>query len=472
MTYPQTNTALEKLSLSVDQWIQQGNQPLELYLTQDDLLCWLGKMEDAIQILEAGKRVYPTNQEILTRLALHYFSLGSNFLAEIHFKDVLSLDSKNHEALYHLGLICSKTQRPSKAQEFFQSAAQFQPHRVEGPTVKSTAKDYRVVLLGYTNQVNTCAYPWKIFQRVFSDLGYSCEWTEAGALSKNPDKKRILICWNEPDAQTLAESGALRPGDVVLQKLTSLGVGCDHVNWGSDPMEFFKDWKWPLYKKVENLFDRGINVYAFGCKTNTDLFPEKHRIYQKLKDRIFWIPWGSSLYTWDEIQNAKPIMDGFLFDVGFVGSRWGVVGRGNLDVWDRYLAPLFPGKKCAIAGRGTPLGPVEDPQHKEILRRSRLCPVLNAASWKIERGVQDRFWTVFTTGRFGVTDTEGVYDFFNPDEVVCETEPQEYLEKSNYFLAHVEKQLPYIEKIQKRIKQEYNYYSSWKKILDTVISQQ
>ncbi len=300
--------------------------------------------------------------------------------------------------------------------------------------VVNKKQQYIVTLLGYSIPGHTNWYPWKIFHRVFTELGYLCEWVEAEQIDLTSSQRRIYICWNVPDAKTLLSLDKVRPGDVILQKLTSLGKGYGHVNWGNDPLEFFRNWTWPIYKAVEDLYDSGVNIYAFGCRTNTELFPEKHRICEKLKDRIHWIPWGSSLYTWEEIQNAKPAMDSFCYDIGFVGSIWGTVGRGNIDGVEDYLVPLMRGRKCMLAGRGTERGPVDDDTHKEILRRSKLCPIINAASWRAEKGIQDRFWTVFTTGRFGVVDTEGVYDFFDEDEVVCETDPGEYVEKSLYFL--------------------------------------
>ena len=53
------------------------------------------------------------------------------------------------------------------------------------------------------------------------------------------------------------------------------------------------------------------------------------------------------------------------------------------------------------------------------------------------RGVQDRFWSVFTSGRFGVSDTEGVYEFFNEDEVVVCTDPNEYYLKTHSQISNL-----------------------------------
>ena len=76
--------------------------------------------------------------------------------------------------------------------------------------------------------------------------------------------------------------------------------------------------------------------------------------------------------------------------------------------------------------------------------------IVHALSWKVEKGIMDRFWSIFTTGRFGVSDNEGVLEFFNEDEVVY-TDVDEWLDKTRYYIKNVDKQLPYIEKIQKEL---------------------
>ena len=83
----------------------------------------------------------------------------------------------------------------------------------------------------------------------------------------------------------------------------------------------------------------------------------------------------------------------------------------------------------------------------------------------------DRFWTVFSLGRFGVMDNEGILDFYNEDEVVLATDRDEYFDKSMYYLRNVDRQLPYIEKVMKRIKTEYNQNQVWKKIFEKIFSE-
>jgi hypothetical protein len=333
--------------------------------------------------------------------------------------------------------------------------------------------DFQIVLLGYTstNPKHTNWYPWDRFKKVFDHLGYDNVWIEPNQIPQlNSNKRRILICWNLPDSLDLVKSGLYRKQDIIIQKLTSLSKYDSQVNWTKDPLNFFKNWRWTLYKITEELYDNGVNIYNFGCKTDIDTFPEKKRICDKLKDRQFWIPWGSSLYDWSEIQNMKPIIGNFKYDIGFVGSLWGTVGRGNIDSWSDFIKPLlnkYPNNH--LAGVGQPNPTADDETHKSILKYSKLCPIVNAPSWQVEKGVQDRFWTVFTTGRFGVVDSEGIYDFFNEDEVVCETDPGEYVKKSIYYLENIDKQKPYILKVQERIKNEYNYYNTWKNILDKII---
>ena len=118
-----------------------------------------------------------------------------------------------------------------------------------------------------------------------------------------------------------------------------------------------------------------------------------------------------------------------------------------------------------LAGDGTGSPRVNNLDHKKILKQSKICPIINSDSWKAMRGIQDRFWSVFSSGRFGVCDSEGPYEFFKEDEVVVETNPQEYVSKSIFYLKNPEKQEKYILKVLDRIKKEYNYYVTWNKIL-------
>ena len=345
---------------------------------------------------------------------------------------------------------------------------------------------YTIYLLGYTQQIHTNYYPWLRFYKVLKHLGYNVKWVEKDQIGN--EKNRIFIMYCDPDLVNIVNEDIYKPGDIILQKVITMSrfAPGKTANWGStweECEEWMKNWRWCQYKLVEDGLDSGYNVYAFGCKTRYEEFPEKKRIVDKLnkEDRLFWVPWGSSLYDWDEIQNAKPIMDGFTADIGFVGSIWGKVGRGNIDSVEQFLQPLtndivkdhWKGDKKFIwnlGGMGTQRGPVNDEEHKQILKTSRVCPIINALSWKVEHGIQDRFWSIFTSGRFGVADSPGVLDFFNEDEVVWSTDAEEYLDLTRYYIKNVDKQLPFIEKIQKRIKEEYNWYNTWDTILTKVIN--
>ena len=184
---------------------------------------------------------------------------------------------------------------------------------------------------------------------------------------------------------------------------------------------------------------------------------------------MIMIPWTSCMFSYQELQKQKAITDNFELDCCFVGSIWGREGRGNLESVRDYLSPVFNSTdKGYAAGSGTATGPISNAEHVEVIKKSKLCPIINAPSWRSEKGVQDRFWTVFAAGRFGVVDTEGVYDFFSKNDVVCETDPNEYVEKSLYYMKNPEKQIPYIEKIQQRIKTEYNWNHTFKNIFEKV----
>lgn len=346
--------------------------------------------------------------------------------------------------------------------------------------VSEPKRNYIVTLLGYTLEKpkHTNWYPWNRFLDVYRTMGYDAEWcgidSLTGRISETNPKPRIFICWNQPTCVELIRSGVVHHNDVIIQKLTSLGKGMEGVNWGDDPKEYFKKWHWPIYQTVEYLLDIGFNIYAFGCQTHSEDFPEKKRIVNKLEkaDRLFWINWGSTVFNYEEIQNCKPVTDDFSFDLGYVGSKWGRVGRGNLDQWDKFVQPVIndkPDLKCAFYGSGFPEGMISDEQAKVVLQKSKVCPIIHAPSWVAEQGIQDRFYTVFTAGRFGVVDNPGIYDFFTPDEVVCETDPDKYVERTKYFLEHPEEQIPYIEKVQAKIRTKYNLYTQWDNILTQIL---
>ena len=332
-----------------------------------------------------------------------------------------------------------------------------------------------IYLIGYQPKLfrkkHTNFWPWDYLAKTFRELGYHAFHLNANKVDHK--KPHIYICWNEPDSLELISKYHPHKDSVIIQKLTSFDGSPESVGkeWTNDPMNFFKAWHWPQYKKLNALNDSGYRFYAFGAQTDINSFPVKKDIADKYKDRIFWIPWGSMIVPYHQIKKTVPVVDGFKYDLGFVGSRWGTKYRGNILEWDSFLKPLAD--KVAqpmIAGRGTANGPVSIERHIEILTQSKLCPIIHATSWKTKKGIMDRFWTVSSLGRFGVIDNEGILDFYNEDEVVLATGAEEYIDKSLYYLNNPDQQVPYIEKALSRIKKEYNQYEVWKKILQTVLT--
>lgn len=331
-----------------------------------------------------------------------------------------------------------------------------------------------VYLVGYVpkyffSKKHTNFWPWDYFASTISDVGYNAKHMNPSRIDFK--KPAIYICWNEPDSLTLIEKYQPHKDSVIIQKLTSFDGSPESAGkeWTADPKKFFQEWHWPQYKKLDKLAESGYRYYAFGAKTDIDSFPHKKEIVDRHKDHIFWIPWGSVIVPYQDIQKAEPIMSGFEYDLGYVGSRWGSLYRGNILEWDGYFQPLVDQvENACIAGRGTTVGPVSVEKHIEILKKSKICPVIHASSWKVEKGIMDRFWTVFSLGRFGVIDNEGILDFYDEDEVVLARTPEEYIDKSLYYINNVEKQKPYIEKALKRIKSEYNQQNTWSRILDQI----
>ena len=329
-----------------------------------------------------------------------------------------------------------------------------------------------ITLLGYNNSSgNTCWYPWNKFNDVFKHYEYEVEWDTIDKIKKS-DKPRVFITWNQPDAIDIIQTDIYNKNkDIILQKVVGDSPRFENLDWGKTYEETenrFYNHNFLDYQMVLDLYKNGHNIYAFGAKTSNTNTPIKKTICDSLGDRMIMIPWGSCLFDYKEIQEAKPITSGFLYDIGYVGSIWNIKNRGNRNNIERYLklfANSRPPNRVIVTGDGTGRARVDNQAHKEILKKSKICPIINSDSWKIMGGVQDRFWSVFASGRFGVADTEGVYEFYNKDEVVVCTDPNEYYLKSHYYLNNINKQIPFIEKALKRIKSEYNYYNTWKKIL-------
>ena len=175
-----------------------------------------------------------------------------------------------------------------------------------------------ITLLGYRHETHSHFWPQTRFFDVFKHAGYDVEWIDLSQL-RLTDRPRIYICWNQPACDVLVNNGIYREKDVIIQKLTSLGAGDEHVNWGTDPLTFFKNFSWNTYRRVEEMYDRGINIHAFGCLTDYESFPEKARIVNKLGNRIHWFNWGPCLYNWDELQAMKPRMTDLSYTVAYCG---------------------------------------------------------------------------------------------------------------------------------------------------------
>ncbi len=330
-----------------------------------------------------------------------------------------------------------------------------------------------IYLVGYQKKYffkskHTNWWPWNYLKDTFNELGYKTYHLNPEKIDQS--KPGIFICWNEPDSITFIDKYQPHPDSIIIQKLTGFdSAQVSEEELSKDPLVFFNEWNWPQYQKLYALEKKWPNFYAFGALIDTDRFPLKRDIIRHFNEKIFWIPWGSMTVSYDRIMKAKPVLSNFAYDVGFVGSKWGTKIRGNVTEWEEYLQPIIDAaSKTYIAGKGTPKGPVSVEEHERALIGSKICPIIHATSWKMERGIMDRFWTVFSLGRFGVVDNDGILYFYNEDEVVLETDPEGYIEKSIYYMKNPDKQLPYIEKAMKRIKEEYNQHMVWGNILKKI----
>ena len=334
-----------------------------------------------------------------------------------------------------------------------------------------------IYLVGYIpkyffSKKHTNYWPWNYLAETFRQLGYNAYHINVNKIDHS--KPGLYICWNSPDTIDLISKYKPHKDSILIQKLTSFDAGPESRNteWTSDPLKFFSEWHWPQYQKLDILNSSGYRFYAFGAKTDIDSFPAKKQIAEKYKERIFWIPWGTMTVPYEDILRNEAIIDNFKYDLAFVGSRWGTRHRGNITEWETYLKPLIDVANTSyIAGRGTPRGAVTVEEHVEALKKSALCPIIHATSWKVEKGIMDRFWTVFSLGRFGVMDNEGILDFYDEKEVVLALSVEEYIDKSIYYMKNPEKQKPYIDNALRLIKEKYNQHAVWKTILLRIFSE-
>ena len=337
--------------------------------------------------------------------------------------------------------------------------------------------DMNIYLVGYVPKYffssrHTNFWPWSYLAETFRQLGYNAYHVNVNKIDHG--KPGLYICWNNPDTIELIDKYKPHKDSILVQKLTSFDASPESRNreWTEDPLRFFKEWHWPQYQKLDLLSGSDYRFYAFGARTDTESFPAKKRIVDKYKERIFWIPWGTMTVSYQDIMKSEPVTGNFRYDLAFVGSRWGSRYRGNISEWDAYLQPLIDSTvKSYIAGRGTHRGEVSVKEHVEALKRASLCPIIHATSWKVEKGIMDRFWTVFSLGRFGVTDNEGILDFYDEKEIVLALSPEEYIEKSLYYMKNPAMQKPYIEYALRLIREKYNQYEVWKTILSKIFSE-
>ena len=334
---------------------------------------------------------------------------------------------------------------------------------------KLRRKDHIITLIGYKNVAadgkrHTNWFPWNRFHDVFRTIGYRVEWHSSADSIARGNERRIFVLWCDPTARELHARGLIRKTDVVFQKLTSIPASQPKANWTSNPKKWCKEWHWPLYADLEWLVDHGVNAFGFGCRTDIDSFPIKRRICSKLGKRIFWVAWGGTPFSWADILNAKPVeLKQLSAKWAFVGSKWGVPGRGNVDAWEKYLTPLGVESTGGIGKKM-----LTDADMVRCLQKAKVCPIIHAPSWQAERGVQDRFYTVFLSGRFGICDNLGAVDMFGSRvKAICTEDPAEYVRRSHYYAEHIGEQKAYIEYVQDLIKRKHNFYVQWHTILSS-----
>jgi hypothetical protein len=303
--------------------------------------------------------------------------------------------------------------------------------------------EYVVIFVGNNDKNQSHWMLWNRLCEIFNNIGHECKWmTHINDVNKNnndDNEKTIFFVRNHIDNLKLIDSGKVNKNDIIFQKLEQKKTN----NNG---------WDWTSYKTVENLYDEGYNIYGFTNSLEIDNFPEKKRIIEKLNKRIIIIKAGGSSFDSNKIKNCVPVMEKLKKEM-------------NVLMDNKKYIELLEKSKYIINYQ-------EHFQYYEIkdkLKNYAMCPILHTDLEREQKILNENFYNVFISGRFGICDNMTAVEIFGEEiKDICTEDPEEYYEKSIYYLEHPEEQLKYIETIQNKIKKKYNYSTQFDIFLNNI----
>ncbi|HPR63616.1 MAG TPA: tetratricopeptide repeat protein [Thermoanaerobaculia bacterium] len=160
-----THREYDEALLALERILSRKKNPLEVFTLAGHAYGMLHQDEKAIEVCEAGLKLYPDSPELLTKMIIPLTRLGrwedaeasfqraldldasfaeaplSMGVAHMHhgedkkavtfLKQALSLEERYPEALFCLGIIQNRQQKYKKALEYFQKAVEYKPDYAE-----------------------------------------------------------------------------------------------------------------------------------------------------------------------------------------------------------------------------------------------------------------------------------------------------------------------------------------------------
>ncbi len=150
------------------------------------------------------------------------------------------------------------------------------------------------------------------------------------------------------------------------------------------------------------------------------------------------------------------------YDLSYAGGWWPFKGQQL----DKYLFPMKDhfGVQLGVFGKGWPHlseGHVSDKEFIRIVRRSKINLVFHEPSQvqKIPVHVNERIYKLYGMGGFALCDNNPcLKEYFNEDEIVFCSNPEEMIDKAEYYLKNKQERVKIAENGHRAVMARHTYY--------------
>lgn len=302
---------------------------------------------------------------------------------------------------------------------------------------------YIITFLGKCDKNSPNWKLWNRFCDIFKNIGHQCKWiNNFNEIIESDDN--VFFTKSSDDTLKLIEINKANKNNIIFQKLEQNKIKNEDDN---------ESWDFSSYENIRNLYNEGYNIYGFTNSLNIDGYPEKKEIIDEVDGRIFTINAGGLSFATNKINNCFPETDNLIKEINIINKN---------DDNNEYIDLL---KKSDYKINYQEKFSYE--QTKEKVGKYELCPIFHTDKEREQKILNENFYDVFISGRFGICDNMTAVEIFGEEiKDICTEDPEEYYKKSIYYLKHPEKQTKYITIIQNKIKEEINLnYELEKKII-------